>query len=405
MESYKIAYLNSNNGHSVLAFGKGEAIRIDSNTVNHTSCLVELEQFIQQNKNSYLFGYLSYDLKNEIHHLDSNNNNSVEFPLIYFWKPQYVVEMKNENFSFVQGEKCQESFDFVQNFLEEEIDQNFHPYNFNFKPTITKEEYIEKVNSLKNHIQLGDCYEVNFCQEFIDDNIDLDFTLDAYFKLNSITKAPFSTFFQHDELTVIGGSPERFIKKQNLKLSSEPIKGTKKRGQTEEEDNQLINELKNDPKERSENVMIVDLVRNDLSKIASKNSVKVDELCEIYSYETVHQMISKISCEIEPSVSFTDIIRATFPMGSMTGAPKKRVMELIEEHESFTRGLYSGTIGYIKPNGDFDFNVVIRTLLYNKKNKKLSCSVGSAITILSDPEKEYEECFVKVKRILDGMNE
>ena len=405
MENFKIAYLNSNNGHSVLAFGKGESIRFDSKLDYPNSILDELEKFIQKNINSYLFGYLSYDLKNEIHNLSSNNYDSVEFPLIYFWKPQYVVEMKNENFSFVQGEKCQESFDFVQNFLEEEIDQNFHPYNFNFKPIISKEEYIEKVNSLKNHIQLGDCYEVNFCQEFIDDNIDLDFTLDAYFKLNSITKAPFSTFFQHDELTVIGGSPERFIKKHNLKLSSEPIKGTKKRGQTEEEDNQLINDLKNDPKERSENVMIVDLVRNDLSKIASKNSVKVDELCEIYSYETVHQMISKISCKIEPSVSFTDIIKSTFPMGSMTGAPKKRVMELIEEHESFTRGLYSGTMGYIKPNGDFDFNVVIRTLLYNKKNKKLTCSVGSAITILSDPEKEYEECFVKVKRILDGMNE
>jgi para-aminobenzoate synthetase component 1 len=405
MESFKIAYLNSNNGHSILAFGKGEAIRIESKSVEGNSGLNQLEQFIQKNNNSYLFGYLSYDLKNEIHNLSSHNIDSVEFPLIYFWKPQYVVEMKNENFSFVQGEKCQESFDFVQNFLEEETDQNFHPYNFNFKPRISKEEYIEKVNSLKSHIQLGNCYEVNFCQEFIDDNIDLNFTLDAYFKLNSITKAPYSIFFQHDELTVIGGSPERFIKKHNLTLSSEPIKGTKKRGQTEEEDNQLINDLKNDPKERSENVMIVDLVRNDLSKIASKNSVKVDELCEIYSYETVHQMISKISCEIEPSVKFTDIIKATFPMGSMTGAPKKRVMELIEEHESFSRGLYSGTIGYIKPNGDFDFNVVIRTLLYNKKNKNLSCSVGSAITILSDPEKEYEECFVKVKRILDGMNE
>lgn len=405
MESFKIAYLNSNNGHSVLAFGKGEAIRIDSNTPNHTYGLVELEQFIQKNKNSYLFGYLSYDLKNQIHNLSSNNIDSVEFPLVYFWKPQYVVEMKNENFSFVQGEKCQESFDFVQNFLEEEIDQNFHPYNFNFKPIISKEEYIEKVNSLKNHIQLGDCYEVNFCQEFIDDNIDLDFTLDAYFKLNSITKAPFSTFFQHDEFTVIGGSPERFLRKHNFTLSSEPIKGTKKRGVTDTEDYQLIKELQNDPKERSENVMIVDLVRNDLSKIALKNSVKVDELCEIYSYETVHQMISKISCEIDSSVTFSDIIKCTFPMGSMTGAPKKRAMELIEEHESFSRGLYSGTVGYIKPNGDFDFNVVIRTLLYNKKNKKLSCSVGSAITILSDPEKEYEECFVKVKRILDGMNE
>ena len=208
-----------------------------------------------------------------------------------------------------------------------------------------------------------------------------------------------------DDLSIFGGSPERFLKKVGTKLISEPIKGTAKRGLSKIEDDELIKSLVSDPKERAENIMIVDLVRNDLSKIATKNSVQVEELCQIYSFETVHQMISRISCDIKESTSFTEIINATFPMGSMTGVPKIRAMELIEEHESFKRGVYSGSIGYIKPNGDFDFNVVIRSLVYNQKNNYLSCAVGGAITIHSDPEKEYEECLIKVKRILDGMNE
>lgn len=189
------------------------------------------------------------------------------------------------------------------------------------------------------------------------------------------------------------------------RLLSQPIKGTSRRGATPEEDEALKKELQENPKERAENIMIVDLVRNDLSKIARPKSVTVDELCGVYTFETVHQLISTVSCEVEETTSFTDIIRATFPMGSMTGAPKVRAMELIEEYEAFKRGLYSGTIGYISPNGNFDLNVVIRTLLYNKVQKYLSCSVGGAITINSDPEKEYEECLVKVQRILDGMNQ
>jgi para-aminobenzoate synthetase component 1 len=290
-------------------------------------------------------------------------------------------------------------------FLEEETDQNFHRYDFNFTPRISKEEYIEQVKKLKHQIQLGNIYEVNFCQEFYAENVFIEYPFDAYFKLNNITKAPFSCYFHMDEFSIFGGSPERFLKKVGTKLISEPIKGTSKRGLSENEDNELKQALISDPKERAENVMIVDLVRNDLSKIAQKNSVEVEELCQIYSFETVHQMISRISCEVESTTKFTDIIRATFPMGSMTGVPKIRAMELIEEHESFKRGVYSGSVGYIKPSGDFDFNVVIRSLLYNQKNNYISCSVGGALTNLSDPEKEYEECLVKVKRILDGMNE
>jgi para-aminobenzoate synthetase component I len=220
-----------------------------------------------------------------------------------------------------------------------------------------------------------------------------------------LTKAPFSSFLQFDDFSAFCGSPERFLQKKGDVLRSEPIKGTSKRGKTDEEDEQLKNNLQNDAKERSENIMVVDLVRNDLSKIAIKDSVKVEELCALYSFKTVHQLISTITCTVEEKTSFTDIIKATFPMGSMTGVPKIKAMQIIEEFESFKRGLYSGSIGYIMPNGDFDFNVVIRSLLYNKKEKYLSCSVGGAITSLSSAQEEYKECLVKVKRILDGMNE
>ena len=400
MYKFPISYLNSNNGSGLLAFGEGESIRfMEGNAFSN------LQRFIDKHKGKCIFGYLSYDLKNEIENLTSTNEDGVAFPELYFWIPKYVVELKNENYTFLQGEKCDESFDFLNYFLEEETDQNFHPFDSKFTPRIDKNTYIEQVNKLKRHIQLGNIYEVNFCQEYYAENVTLDYPLDAYFKLNSITKAPFSSYLQFDEFSAFCGSPERYLKKTGSKLISEPIKGTSKRGKSPEEDELLKNKLINDPKERAENIMIVDLVRNDLSKVALRNSVHVDELCGIYSFETVHQMISNVSCEVDPTTSFTDIIKATFPMGSMTGVPKIKAMQLIEEHESFKRGLYSGSIGYIQPNGDFDFNVVIRSMLYNRNKQYLSCSVGGAITDLSIPEQEYEECLVKVNRILQGMNE
>ena len=207
-----------------------------------------------------------------------------------------------------------------------------------------------------------------------------------YFRLNTITKAPFSAFLNTEYHQMFCGSPERFLQKKGNKLISQPIKGTAARGNSEKEDLANKKTLQNKQKERSENIMIVDLVRNDFSKIAQKNSVKVDELCAIYSFETVHQMISTVCCEVKENTSFTDIIRATFPMGSMTGAPKLNAMKYIDELENFSRGIYAGSIGYIEPNGDFDFNVIIRSLVFNKEDKYLSCAVGGAITILSEPE-------------------
>jgi len=400
MYNFPISYLNSNNGSGIIAFGEGNCI-----LPAPTTPFSDLDGFIKKNTGNYIFGLLSYDLKNEFEKLSSNNSDESEFPAFYFWVPKYVVELKNESFTFLQGKQDAESSEFLNYLLEEETDQNFHSYNFNFQPRIDKNTYINNVEKLKKHIQLGNIYEVNFCQEYYAKNVEIKYPFDAYFKLNKITKAPFSAYMQLGNYSVFCGSPERFLKRTDNQLITEPIKGTSKRGVTEKEDLELKDILQNDPKEIAENVMIVDLVRNDLSKIALTNSVKVDELCKIYSFETVHQMISRVSCEVAPTTSFSEIIKATFPMGSMTGVPKIKAMELIEEHESFKRGLYSGSVGYIKPNGDFDFNVVIRSLLYNKEKKYLSCSVGGAITHLSDPEKEYEECLTKVKRILDGMNE
>jgi para-aminobenzoate synthetase component 1 len=400
MVQYPIIYLNSNDGTGVLAFGEGEKIVLRKNEK-----IEELQNFIDEHKGSYLYGYLSYDLKEQLHGLKSNNGDGLLFPETFFWKPKYVVNLQKENIEFLQGEKNSESLDFITQFLEEETDQNFHPHNFNFKARISKEEYIHKILKIKEQIQLGNIYELNFCQEYYAENVDIPYEIDTYFKLNKITQAPYSSYFKFGDFDIFCGSPERFLKKEGNKLMSQPIKGTAKRGSTIEEDDLIKKTLSEDPKERAENIMIVDLVRNDLSRVAAINSVRVDELCEIYSFETVHQMISSISCDLKENVNFIEILKATFPMGSMTGAPKLRAMELIEELESFKRGLYSGSIGYIKPNGDFDFNVVIRTLLYNQKERYLSCSVGGAITIQSDPEKEYQECLVKVKRIMDGINE
>lgn len=395
-----ICYLNSNDGTGILTFGVDSEINISG-----VNSLEKLQEFIDENKDSYIFGCLSYDLKNDIEALNSANFDGLNFPDLHFWKPKYVVRLQKENYIFLQGEKNSEIFDFLNYFLEEETDANFHKFNIDFKSRTTKEDYIENVKKIKTSIQRGDVYEVNYCQEFYAENVEIKYPLDTYFKLNNISKAPFSGFLQLDDYLVFCGSPERYIQKKDNKLISQPIKGTAARSEDEIIDNQNKEVLERSPKERSENVMIVDLVRNDFSKIAQEGSVNVEELCKVYSFATVHQMISTIACEPKESTNFTDIIRATFPMGSMTGAPKVSAMELIEKHEDFKRGLYSGSIGYISPNGDFDFNVVIRSLIYNRKTNYLSCAVGGAITIQSDPEAEFEECQIKVKKIMDGLHD
>jgi para-aminobenzoate synthetase component 1 len=193
------------------------------------------------------------------------------------------------------------------------------------------------------------------------------------------------------------------LKREGNRIISQPIKGTSRRGQSTDEDNRLKKELSNSTKERAENVMIVDLVRNDLSRCAERDSVRVDELFGVHSFKTVHHLVSTISCTVPSSIGWVELIQTTFPMGSMTGAPKLSAMKLISAQEKTERGVYSGSIGYIEPNGDFDFNVVIRSVQYDNLSERVSCHVGGAITALCNATDEYNECLLKAEAVLRAL--
>jgi para-aminobenzoate synthetase component I len=359
----------------------------------------KLDLFLKNNNKQIVFTTLSYDIKNNIEKLCSNNLDNIEFPMASFWTCKVILETNFESFKIIEGEFNNK---FIQQFETIKNAYLFPKKNIKtkFKARTNKNDYIKNVEKIKNEIQEGNVYELNYCQEFYSENVDKLDTLNLFFQVDKLTNAPFSCYVDNGNQQLICGSPERFINKSNSKISSQPIKGTIKRGRDKEEDTILKYKLLNDPKERAENVMITDLVRNDLSKIAKKNSVEVDELCGLYSFGTVHQLISTISCEVDDKINFSSIIKALFPMGSMTGAPKISAMELIEKHEDFKRGIYSGSVGYFAPNGDFDLNVVIRSFVYYSKNNYLSCAVGGAITNQSNAELEYEECLTKVLRLL-----
>ena len=351
----------------------------------------------QSTTNDWIFGYLSYDLKNDIEPLSSDNFDGLMFPDICFFQPKKLFLFKDDILTIKYLNCVSDAIEFDLNAITSfsETFQSSSVNDIKIKSRISKESYIEKVNMMLSHIYRGDIYEANFCQEYYA-NSELD-PLDTYFKLNSLAQTPFATFFKNSSQYLLSSSPERYLKKQGLKLISQPIKGTTKRSLNFKEDAALKRTLKTDQKERSENIMIVDLVRNDLSKIAEKGTVKVSELCQVYSFKQVHHMISTIEAKALPRLSAVDIITATFPMGSMTGAPKISAMGIIEALEETKRGVYSGAVGYFSPEGDFDFNVVIRSILYNAFNSYISFSVGSAITSKSTAEKEYEECLVKAK--------
>ncbi len=271
-------------------------------------------------------------------------------------------------------------------------------------PTVTKQEYISKVNALKQHIQLGDIYEINYCITFEAHNVTINPPV-LYQKLNAISNAPFSALVKFEHQYIISSSPELFLSRKGNKLITKPIKGTAKRGATPEEDEHIKHRLQSNLKERTENIMIVDVARNDLSRLAAKGTVTVEKLCAVESYMQVHQMVSTVSCELKNNTSFKNIIDATFPMASMTGAPKYRAMQLIDEYELYNRGPYSGALGYVNANGDFDLNVLIRSIFYDEEKNYLSFTVGSAITAMCKPEEEYEECLLKAKAMINTLED
>jgi len=400
----EVVFLDSNdynqiysNYDCVLAVDSFTSIKTD-----YEKAFEDLHQYQSQTKD-WLFGYLSYDLKNDIEDLQSNNYDGLEFPDLFFFQPKKLFLLKENQLEIQYLNMC-----------DDEIDEDFNEINqcsvignksseIKIKQQISKESYLDKVNKMLEHIQRGDIYEANFCMEFYAKNAFIE-PLEVYQKLNAISEPPFAVYLKNNNQYLLSASPERYLKKEGTKIISQPIKGTSKRFDTKEADEKSKKELSENPKERSENIMIVDLVRNDISHTATKGSVVVEELCGIYSFKQVHQMISTVVSNVEHTTSPVEILRTTFPMGSMTGAPKISAMNIIENLEETKRGLYSGAVGYFTPNGDFDFNVVIRSILYNSKNQYLSFSVGSAITSLSKPEKEYEECLLKAKAMFEVLS-
>lgn len=358
----------------------------------------KLEAFKNKHQN-WLIGGLAYDLKNEVEDLTSHNIDSLAFPDLFFFVPKHLILIKGDDLAIFSNDAEQVLTAISNTSIEEE--QSLPPIEINCK--FSKKEYIKTVKQIQQEIAAGNIYETNFCIEFYKELTSLN-PVQVYERLSQLSPTPFSSFFKWKDKYVLCASPERFLAKRGNKITSQPIKGTAKRGKNPEEDKAIKEALANHPKEQQENVMIVDLVRNDLTKSAKKGTVAVEELFGIYSFKQVHQMISTVVCEVDEKLSITEIIKNTFPMGSMTGAPKIKAMQLMENYEKSKRGIYSGAIGYISPNQDFDFNVVIRSILYDKNSKYLSFHAGSAITFYADAENEYEECLLKISAMLASVN-
>ncbi|MBS1592997.1 MAG: chorismate-binding protein [Bacteroidetes bacterium] len=376
---------------------------------DRTGSFDALKRFANNSKEK-VFGFLSYELKDQTEHLTSSNADGMHWPLMYFFKPRYIIECRAGRVTI--NRNYPEAFDLYERIMTTDHGPQTTAVHspssvvrrpLSLVPRTPKEKYLTNVSCIKGQIVAGDFYEMNYCCEFYAEQTAID-PLSVFEKLNTAARAPFSSFFKLGGKYMLCSSPERFLKKQGNKIISQPIKGTTRKGTTAEEDQQLKDALLNSIKERAENVMIVDLVRNDLAHTAEKGSVKVEELFGIYEFATVHQMISTVTATVGVEVHPVDIIRHAFPMGSMTGAPKVEVMKNIESYEDQRRGLYSGAAGYFTPDGDFDLNVVIRSIFYDAATHYLSVQVGGAITYDADPQAEYEEMLLKAKGLLTALD-
>ena len=402
--SQPICYLDSNHHKDEYTqfdalIGVGKMAEIN---MNSPSRFEALRKFYKR-CDDWLLGYLSYDLKNEVEDLQSDNQDFQQTPDLYFFQPEKLIIIKADSYEFHYPDQLKDQ---IQQDFEAIKQQNTNiqhqASDVSIRQAISRDEYLRSVDQVLQHIQQGDIYEMNFCQTFYAENADIQ-PVEVFQKLNQIAEPPFAAYCHFGEHHILSASPERYIQKSGNGVISQPIKGTAKRLQNKDLDREIAIKLQHDPKERAENIMITDLVRNDLAKTAQKGSVNVDELCGLHSFKTVHQLVSTISSQVNGEFDAIDILKSTFPMGSMTGAPKLSAMQIIEKYEHSKRGIYSGAIGYFTPGGDFDFNVVIRSILYNAKLQRLSLQVGSAITYQSNPQKEYEECLLKAEALLQAL--
>jgi len=383
--SSKISYIAA--GPVSTIYGYGEKISVkDRNGIRQFKsdpwdALIDF----QKEKNSWLFGYLGYDLKNYTEKLTSSNEPLNRAPDFYFMEPEVLLRIENGEITVLSGDPNLNLIDQREEkpgWVEE------------FGPAISKDLYLENVNAIKERITEGDFYELNFSYPMQGAYYGDPYWL--YKRMREVNPVPFGSFIRLNDLAVCCASPERFLKKEGARVISEPIKGTSPRSKLPAEDIEQREILLNE-KNRAENLMIVDLVRHDLSRVSITGSVRVTKLFDIQTFGTVHQLISTVEAEAAPDLSSIEIIKACFPMGSMTGAPKINVMRVIEELEEYKRGIYSGAIGYITPDNDFDFNVVIRSAVI--QDGKLTYPVGGAITSDSIPLEEWEETGVKCRAI------
>jgi para-aminobenzoate synthetase component 1 len=357
---------------------------------------IDLES-ISTNCDQYLAGIVSYDQKNRYEHLASENRSLASCPDAVFFRATFRVEFESGKAHVFHPNAAK---------IVEEIasypapSQNTRTSNVKIKPITSKESYFQNFARIQEHIREGDIYEMNYCIGY-EGCFEVIDPIEIYLKLNELSPMPFSGVFVTGGYAVICASPERFLKKEGNTLLAQPIKGSIRRGKTEEEDEELVSKLRSSEKEQAENLMIVDLMRNDLARVGKIGSINVDELFGVYRFRRISQMISSVSCKLPNDVGFARILSKTFPMGSMTGAPKIKAMELIDRYEDFKRGWFSGSMGYIATNGDFDWNVIIRSIVIDLHHGTFYFGVGSAITIDADANSEYEECLLKSQAIFE----
>ncbi|GAA4498320.1 anthranilate synthase component I family protein [Hymenobacter ginsengisoli] len=366
-------------------------------TPTATSSLPDLPAYLASPAALPHCGFVTYDVKNEIEALSSHNFSGLDWPLLHFFQPETCLRWHTDTLT-IEGQTA----GVLAAILATEVASPSPATVPPLRARMPRAAYLQAVENVREDILNGEVYELNLCQEFYAEAVKLD-PVATFWRLNETSPAPYAGFLRHHDHYLLCASPESFIRKEQHTITSQPIKGTRRRGTTPADDEQQRLALLHDEKERAENLMIVDLVRNDLARVARTGTVRVPELFGTYGFQHVWQLISTVSAELRPNVGLANILRAAFPMGSMTGAPKIRAMQLIEHYEASRRGLYSGSLGYVLPGGDFAFNVVIRSLQYRADTGYLSLQVGSAITYDSVPEQEYQECLLKAQGVLEAL--
>ncbi len=391
------AYYEHNDLQTSAAGTFSRLLAVADSAVAAPTCLADLPAYLAQPAALPHCGFVTYDLKNELEALRSQNFAGLGWPTLHFFRPATCLRWHADTLEITGA-----TAGILAAILATAIPAAAFPTVPPLRPRLPRADYLRAVERVREDILNGEVYELNLCQEFYAEDVQLD-PVATFWRLNEASPAPYAGFLRYHDHYLLCASPELFIAKRESLIESQPIKGTRRRGATPSDDERQRLALLHDDKERAENLMIVDLVRNDLARVARTGTVRVPELFGTYGFKHVWQLISTVQAALRPEVDLAAILRATFPMGSMTGAPKIRAMQLIEQYEASRRGLYSGSFGYVLPDGGFDFNVVIRSLQYRADTGYLSLQVGSAITYDSVPEREYQECLLKAQGVLQAL--